>query len=166
MASPGSYMGLLTAKVHVLVLSCVPRVPRFVSRTPETHTALQSFQMLPERKLVQTLDNLASISSIHRQIHLQEFNKITRDMPKDTWLWIFVATLSMTGKNWKSSKRPTMGDQLCKLQYFHKMDWSKNSNMTNTLHKVDIIINSTLQMEKLKHREVNYLAQSHRASKW
>lgn len=38
--------------------------------------------------------------------------------------------------------------------------------MTNTLHKVDIIINSTLQMEKLKHREVNYLAQSHRASKW
>ena len=39
--------------------------------------------------------------------------------------------------------------------------------MENTLYKVDIIIiiSSTLQMKKLKHREINYLAKGHTASK-
>ena len=41
--------------------------------------------------------------------------KKTIDVLKDIWLRIFVATLFRTGKNWKPSKGPTIGDQLCKL---------------------------------------------------
>lgn len=58
--------GSANNKIHVLVTNCAPVL---LLKTPGTHDTLLSFQMLPECKLAQILNNLAHISYISQKFH-------------------------------------------------------------------------------------------------